>query len=108
MTSVKRCAADANCRIELHWTVQGNDDNAVCLITYEIKAEEANPPISSPAAAVRSNASNFGRAVSFTTQWPREHDGREVTATVLLTAQKAGRSFVLSENVTPILVRIDP
>ena len=80
----------------------------MCEITYVITAEEGTPPESPPSPAIRNNATTFGRAVAWQTQWSEEHDGRVVGASVIAVAKKGTQRFVFTAPVPSILVQVNP
>jgi hypothetical protein len=96
------------CRLELRYTVAGNDDNALCTVDWHINAEAGDPADSPPQQPARSNASSFGRAYSFNTTWVQEHDGRRVLGTVIGTAVKNGVTESFDYPVQSITVRVLP
>jgi hypothetical protein len=96
------------CRIDLRWTVEGNNDNALCEITYLITAEAGSPDQSPNVHPIRNNASSFGRAVALQTKWGQAHDGRLVTANIVLTATKGTEFYRLEAQPAPIRVPVMP
>jgi len=95
------------CWLSIHYTVVGNTDRALCNITWTIVAEAA-VPANSPTYPVANNAETFGRTVDFRTTWPEEHDGRLVTAEIILIATHRGQTYVHRETVPEIRVPVLP
>lgn len=98
---------NAPCWLAIHYTVDGNTDRALCEISWTITAEAAVPS-DSPSYPVGNNATAFGRAVSFQTVWPQEHDGRRVTGELTLVATLGTERYVFTETVSEIRVPVLP
>ena len=96
------------CRLTLHMNVDGNDDRALCEIEWHIFAEQGAPTESPIAVPVRSNATSFGRGVAYVTTWSVEHDGREVSASVVLEASLGAEFHRFEEKPQPIRVPVIP
>lgn len=99
---------NAPCLIQLSFNIDGNDDNAVCEVKYEITAEAANPETSKLQPALTSSAQSFGSAGTFTTQWPAPHDAREVKGSIEVLATHGGQSVTLKRAALPVKVLILP
>jgi hypothetical protein len=98
----------AACRLELRWTVEGNDDHALCEIDYLITADAATPSPGQNTTPDWNNASTFGRAVSLSTTWANEHDGRLVIANVRLKATKDTEVYIIAAQPVSIRVPVVP
>jgi hypothetical protein len=95
------------CWLSIHYQVDGNDDRALCEITWWIYAEGATPA-DPPSYMVRNNGGSFGRAVSTQTTWTQEHDGRRVHGEVTLVARRGTEMCVTTERVPEIRVPVLP
>jgi len=100
---------DDSCAITIQFQVDGNDDRALCEITFEIEAEAANPPRAAPLPPMRSNATSCGRhTYPFFTKWSDPHDGRRVSGKLVLVATKDGQTYTIEQDVADIFVPVQP
>jgi hypothetical protein len=99
---------NGNCRITLYWTVTNNNDNASCVVKYQISASDATPAQSPERSAPANTSSSFSRAEAWSTQWSEESDGKPVSASVGLSATKGRETYQLQQAPDTILVEVRP
>jgi hypothetical protein len=84
------------CRINFSYNINGNSDNATCVISAQITAEGGVPPNPASPQWNTTNASSQGFAMTLETVWNNPSDGQRVIGSVQGNASKGAQEVPIS------------